>query len=179
MTMAVFTQQAIKRADLTYRTTAGADVNAGDVVPLADGRVGIVAGVEAVPNGGDMALYINGVFEVVSASATTITASAPVYWDDTNNVAVATPGDTCYYMGRAHAAKTNGQTSVTVDLNVCPASIGLATVLISGAGAPTNGTTGANVAGPGSLYTDITNGVLYINTNTKASPTWTKVGTQT
>lgn len=46
--------------------------------------------------------------------------------------------------------------------------------------APVNGTTGADVAGPGSLYVDATSatGVLYINTNTKASPTWTKVGTQ-
>lgn len=53
-------------------------------------------------------------------------------------------------------------------------------VVISEAGAPTDGTSGdgAGVAEIGSLYTDTTNGVLYINTNTKASPTWTKVGTQ-
>lgn len=49
------------------------------------------------------------------------------------------------------------------------------------AGAPTNGTsgTGAGVYGKGAILTDVTNGILYINTNTKASPTWTKVGTQT
>jgi len=48
------------------------------------------------------------------------------------------------------------------------------------AGAPTDGGsgTGANNAGPGSLLVDITNKFLYINTNSKASPTWTKVGTQ-
>lgn len=48
---------------------------------------------------------------------------------------------------------------------------------LSGAGAPTSGTsgTGAKLAGPTSLYFDITNVVLYINTNTKASPTWTAV----
>lgn len=51
-------------------------------------------------------------------------------------------------------------------------------VLAPKAGAPTNGTTGKDVAGPGSLYIDITAGKLYINTNTKASPTWTVVGTQ-
>ena len=45
------------------------------------------------------------------------------------------------------------------------------------AGAPTNGTagTGFGKAGPGSLCFDYTNGQVYINTNTKASPTWTKV----
>jgi hypothetical protein len=41
-----------------------------------------------------------------------------------------------------------------------------------GAGAPVDGMTGAMVAGPGSRYTDITNANLYINGNTKASPTW-------
>lgn len=50
----------------------------------------------------------------------------------------------------------------------------------SGAGAPTDGAAGdgAGWAGPGSEYTDATNAFLYINTGTKASPTWTKVGTQ-
>jgi hypothetical protein len=48
------------------------------------------------------------------------------------------------------------------------------------AGAPTSGTSGTavNLAGPGCLLVDTTNAFLYINTNTKASPTWTKVGTQ-
>lgn len=31
----------------------------------------------------------------------------------------------------------------------------------------------------GQLLTDITNGILYINTGTAVAPTWTKVGTQT
>ena len=50
-----------------------------------------------------------------------------------------------------------------------------------GAGAPTDGTsgTGVDLATPGSLYIDTTNGKLYINTNTAASPTYTVVGAQT
>lgn len=49
------------------------------------------------------------------------------------------------------------------------------------AGAPTNGTAGTlnGDAEPGSLLVDTTNAKLYINTNTKASPTWTVVGAQT
>lgn len=52
---------------------------------------------------------------------------------------------------------------------------------LSGAGAPTDGAagTGAGVAATGCLYQDTTNGVLYINTNTKTAPLWTVVGTQT
>lgn len=44
-----------------------------------------------------------------------------------------------------------------------------------GAGAPTSGTSGTavNIGGYGSTYYDTTNKVLYMNTNTLASPTWT------
>jgi hypothetical protein len=51
-------------------------------------------------------------------------------------------------------------------------------VFMNAAGVPTNGTTGANFAGKGSLYVDISSGILYINTNTLASPTWVVVGSQ-
>jgi hypothetical protein len=51
-------------------------------------------------------------------------------------------------------------------------------VFMNAAGVPTNGTTGANFAGKGSLYVNITTGILYINTGTLASPTWVVVGSQ-
>lgn len=45
---------------------------------------------------------------------------------------------------------------------------------LHGAGAPTDAVTGAGECGKGSLYTDRTNGKLYINSGagTKASPAW-------
>ena len=45
---------------------------------------------------------------------------------------------------------------------------------LEGSGVPTDGEagTGAGFAGKGSRYTDYTNANLYINANTKASPTW-------
>lgn len=48
--------------------------------------------------------------------------------------------------------------------------------VFSSAGVPVNGTsgTGAGNAGKGSLCVDTTNGDLYINQNTTASPTWAK-----
>src|SRR5882672_3107759 len=46
---------------------------------------------------------------------------------------------------------------------------------ILGAIAPVNGTTGATVAGIGSIYIDYVLGNFYINTGTKASPTWTQL----
>ena len=48
------------------------------------------------------------------------------------------------------------------------------------AGTPSNGTSGtfAGEAGPGCLLMDTTNKLLYQNTNTLASPTWSLVGPQ-
>jgi hypothetical protein len=42
---------------------------------------------------------------------------------------------------------------------------------MSGAGAPT-GTTGVGKAAPGSVYTNVTTGVQYVNIGTKAAPVW-------
>lgn len=54
-------------------------------------------------------------------------------------------------------------------------AVGASTFVFTNAGVPTNGTsgTGAEWAGKGSLCIDTTNGTLYQNTGTKASPTWT------
>ena len=64
-------------------------------------------------------------------------------------------------------------------LLVSPA--GTTVMLFGNDGAPTDGTSGTKVgrANPGSLCIDVTNAVLYQNTNTKASPLWTLVGIQT
>ena len=56
------------------------------------------------------------------------------------------------------------------------ASSGAAIPVFTVAGSPVNGTSGtlAGIAPPGSLLVDITGKLLYQNTNTQASPTWTQ-----
>ncbi len=51
-------------------------------------------------------------------------------------------------------------------------------MIVTGAGAPTDGIagTGVGVLGKGSLYIDSSGGFLYENRNTKASPTWNAIG---
>lgn len=44
--------------------------------------------------------------------------------------------------------------------------------IMTGAGAPTDGTTGDNYAGPGSLYIDITNKKAYIQSSLITTPVW-------
>ncbi len=45
-------------------------------------------------------------------------------------------------------------------------------VVMTGSGAPTDGTTGDNFAGPGSMYVDISGANLYIQTGVITSPVW-------
>lgn len=68
--------------------------------------------------------------------------------------------------GRLNYALVNAATFM---LNSLPA-----TVILTNAGTPVNGTsgTGVGVAGPGALLIDTTNAVIYMNSNTLASPTW-------
>ena len=52
--------------------------------------------------------------------------------------------------------------------------------LMTSKGTPVDGTsgTGSGYAGPGSICVDVTNAIMYINTNTAASPLWAYVGLQ-
>jgi hypothetical protein len=45
-------------------------------------------------------------------------------------------------------------------------------VVMTGAGVPVDGTTGDNFAGPGSMFVDVTNANLYIQTGLITSPVW-------
>lgn len=72
------------------------------------------------------------------------------------------------------AEHTKGYVSASIGF-----SVGDDVIIFLNSGVPTNGTTGANLSVKGGLCLDTTNGKAYINTGTKASPTWTVVGTQT
>lgn len=68
-----------------------------------------------------------------------------------------------------YTEKTFTKAAARLDREVC---------IITGPAAPTNAVDGAGYAGPGSLFVNVANGKWYTNTNTKASPTWTLVGSQ-
>jgi len=90
--------------------------------------------------------------------------------------------ENCNYLGVALVAATAVNDQIPVlRLRPGPVMLGNDVVIITNAGGPTDGTsgTGAGFAGPGSLCIDYTNAVVYVNTNTKASPLWTVVGAQT
>lgn len=73
-----------------------------------------------------------------------------------------------------------GEESINVVLGtVVPLVPNSDILVLSGATAPVNGTTGANIAEKGSHYIAQDTGALYYNSNTKVSPTWTAIGAGT
>lgn len=143
----IYTAQAIRRQDHhQVSKTAGAAYNPGDVVIncVGDGRVGIVAGMEAVASGDPVAFYVEGKYEVTCASGTTFSAGDLVYWDDTNNTAKTSAGvagaSEYALIGRAAKAKTSGQLVVTVEINA-PLRITFGEVTLDGSN-PTSVMTG-------------------------------------
>jgi hypothetical protein len=63
---------------------------------------------------------------------------------------------------------------MTAGISLTGTGVGLAIATTTPGSAP-----GGIGAPKGALLSDTTNGILYIQTGTSASPTWTKVGTQT
>lgn len=97
--------------------TPGADVAAGDVVVLSD-LVGIAK--REIKANTPGALAVTGEFDVAKASGGGVTFSAgdKVYWDDTNNLAVATDGAGANkLLGKATAAAADAATTVRVRLS--------------------------------------------------------------
>lgn len=67
---------------------------------------------------------------------------------------------------------------VTVMYNYNPSGAIATALLITNAGAPTNGVTGVG-ANKGTILIDTNSGIIYSNTGTSGSPVWQKVGLQT
>lgn len=65
-----------------------------------------------------------------------------------------------------------GVPSSTQPYKKAPVRLDNDVVVMTGAGAPVDGTTGDNYAGPGSLYVDITGANLYVQAGTISSPVW-------
>lgn len=94
----------------------GSAATAGEVIELSDGRAAVVKETLAANEYG--AVFISGIFDVASASATTFSVGDKVYWDYSANVAITAVGATeDFYIGTALVAKTSGQLTVRVDLN--------------------------------------------------------------
>lgn len=97
---------------------AAGNYSAGEILSptiTGAGVAGVVSGSAPVKTGDRFTVLTRGVFELASASATTISKGAVAHWNDTSNLAVASGGD--FRVGPALVAKTSGQLKVLVNLN--------------------------------------------------------------
>ena len=101
-------------APRVYQFAAPRALVSGDILEFIDKAV-VYVGAAPAAEGDLIAATSEGNYEIASASATTFSVGDPVYWDNTNKLAVTTPGD--FLLGVAIKAKVDGQTVVLVALN--------------------------------------------------------------
>ena len=124
-----------------------------------------------------------GVMGVVGNTTTTADSAVMAWMDGDGGTTTARAG---YAIGMTNSTGTSGF-DYGMDLNLQDAVGGGGSVqdykkaeirvsnnvvVMTGAGVPTDGTTGDNFAGPGSMYVDITGANLYIQTGLITSPVW-------
>ena len=132
---AQYSSQALFRYPFgEYKQKATQADNGGDVIQVADGRLGIVqtlgGGTDAIAVGDPETIRTTGVFDLACASGVTFAAGTKLYWDPVALTIVTTGGNAngSYYAGVAVQAKTSGQLWARVDINVPIVASGLTTL---------------------------------------------------
>lgn len=99
-----------------FEGVAAADLVSGNVVVAADGRHGIITALTGFKTGTRYRAQATGRYRIDAVTTDTFAANAVVYWDAAQKTCTSTIGSNTK-IGRAYAAKTNGQTYVDVILN--------------------------------------------------------------
>lgn len=114
-----------RNCDDAIQIASPGTVACGEVLRTADGRAGIVQGLNPEGSGGTVSLAVEGQYDVACEAATTFDAGQMVYWDASANYAVTAPANSDdFYVGTALAAVNNATTVVRVSLNTAP-SVGV------------------------------------------------------
>ncbi len=102
-------------------TPSGADVEAGQVINLGDGLVGVAP--RDFADGVAGAVQVRGVVKATKAAGSiTFGVGDQVDWDDTGNTAVATGGDFRLGVAAYAAAATDDHVYVILNQNVATAA---------------------------------------------------------
>lgn len=161
---AQYTAQALHRYPFgeVHQVATQAD-NGGDVIQLADGRLGVVQGIgggnDAVAIGDMETIRTVGVYQFPCGSSVTLANGAKAYWDPVALTIVTTGGNAngSYYAGAVVMAKVSGVTSILVDINV-PVVATSAAALDATATITATGTTVATAAPLTSKLNFVNNG---------------------
>lgn len=105
----------VKNGEIVDYTPAVA-TGAGEVVTLADGRLGICLRALAANELGSVQV-LNCIADFPSASGTTFAKGTLAWWDVSANLAITTPGEAADMpLGIVEVAKVSGETTVRVNL---------------------------------------------------------------
>lgn len=98
--------------------TADADLATGEIIPLGDGRAGVVKKAIDVSENATGRVWTEGIFTVLKDTGITITEGDYVWWDTADDTAtLSSLGDNVYLLGMALADAASGATSCRVLLN--------------------------------------------------------------
>jgi predicted RecA/RadA family phage recombinase len=98
--------------------TAAADVAAGQVLQLSDGRAAVAT--TAIASGATGSVLVSGRWKVAKTASIVLLAGGRVYWDHSANTATYKPvNDRDFYIGTVAADAASADAEVTVYLNEC------------------------------------------------------------
>lgn len=103
--------------------TLRAAQDAGDVIPLSDGRIGVLTGLSSGALGDSRGVATEGVFKFTTASALCILPGTKVYWDPTNKTTAVKWAAGYHYLGVAVGYSLAGTLTCAVDINVQPKAL--------------------------------------------------------
>jgi len=119
MATTITVQSLYRNEHHTVPFTASQAQTPGNVVAVGDGRLGIVAGLQAMASGDPGALYVTGQFDLKKNSTSdTFAVGASVYFSPSAGDAKTAPASGYRYAGKCVKASASGDTYVYTDLNV-------------------------------------------------------------
>lgn len=101
--------------------TLAAAASAGEVRQLADGRAGVMAGLNSASSGDRRSFKTEGQFTLTKATGVVLLDGGRAYWDHSaNNVTFEKVNDRDFYLGRVVGDAASADTECVVNLNVDP-----------------------------------------------------------
>ncbi len=97
---------------------AGGALASGEVIQLADGRAGVITGLNARASGDQASAVVRGIVTVQKTASINLLKGGRVFWDRSASKANYLAGSGDFYMGVAAADSLAAATTVQVDLNV-------------------------------------------------------------
>jgi predicted RecA/RadA family phage recombinase len=97
--------------------------DAGDVIPLSDGRIGVLTGLSSGIEDDSRGVAVEGVFKFTTATALCILPGTRVYWAPTNETTAVKWAAGYHYLGVAVDYSLAGVLTCAVDINVQPKAL--------------------------------------------------------